>query len=253
MTQAETLPKPFVLTAEQQKGVTKIQDDLGKDLKANTTAAVKTACELMHNLGIPKQEICHLICQRAEEWDYSERHLRRFVPIGYKNQEQRDIRLTHAHEGGHDDHQHEGETKVSPAQTKTLEVNNGQDIKFETKDTMMTKKGRLTANEMIQRYKDEAILAKRKLTEYRVDNDYTPIFRCIREQRSDAELAEKVRNFMKENKTYKEWLKQEDTFEASVTVEGKTKEQAYLELNAKNNEIAVAVKSKSKKLKKIKK
>ena len=93
MTQAETLPKPFELTAEQQKGVTKIQDDLGKDLKANTTAAVKTACELMENLGIPKQEICHLVCQRAEEWDYSEGHLRSFVPIEYKNQAQREVRL----------------------------------------------------------------------------------------------------------------------------------------------------------------
>jgi nucleotide-binding universal stress UspA family protein len=246
MTQVETVPviKTFVLTSEQQNGVTKIQHELGKDLKANTTAAVKTACELMENLGIPKQEICHLICQRAEEWDYSEDHLRRFVPVEYKNKAQREVRLTHAHthEGRHNDDQHE---------TKTIQVNNGQDIKFETKDPMMMKKGHLTASEMIQKYKDQARLAERKLTEYRVDNDYTPIFKYIREQRSDAELAEKVRNFMEENKTYKEWLKQEDEFEASVTVEGKTKEQAYIDNNM-NNEISVAIKSKSKKSKRIK-
>ena len=58
ITEAETIPKPFELTAEQQKGVIKIQDDMMEDIRHNTRAAVKTACESMKILGIPKQEIC---------------------------------------------------------------------------------------------------------------------------------------------------------------------------------------------------
>jgi hypothetical protein len=243
MTQAETVPKPFELTDEQQKNATRICDQMVINVQRSTADKIKQACEDMDRVGIPKQTICYLVCQRAGEMGYSEGHLRRLVPTEYKDQAQREVRLIHAHEGEHDVHQHE---------TKTLQVSKGQDIQFETNDsTMSMKKGRLTASEMIQKYKEEALLAKRKLNEYRVDNDYTPIFKCIREQKSDAELAERVRNFMKENKTYKEWLKQEDAFEASITVEGKTKEEAYLDLN-KNNQIAVAVKSKSKKSKKIK-
>ena len=66
---------------------------------------VKTACEFMEKLGIPKQEICYLVCQRAEEWEYSEGYLETFVPAEYKNQAQREVRLTH--EGEHNVHQHE--------------------------------------------------------------------------------------------------------------------------------------------------
>jgi hypothetical protein len=243
MTQAETVPltKPFELTDEQQKNATRICDQMVVNVQRSTEDKVKQACEDMDRVGIPKQTICYLVCQRAGEMGYSEGHLRRLVPTEYKDQAQREVRLIH--EGEHDVHQHE---------TKTLQVNNEDDIKLEVNDSKdIMKKGRLTANEQIKMYQEEARLAKKKLAEYRVDNDYTPIFKCIREQRSDAELAEKVRNFMKENKTYKEWLKQEDAFEASLTVEGKTKEQAYLDNNI-NNEITVPVKSKSKKSKKIK-
>ena len=46
---------------------------------------------------------------------------------------------------------------------------------------------------------------------------------------------------MKENKTYKEWLKQENAFEASVTVEGKTKNKhTWIKMIKISEELLVA-------------
>lgn len=218
MTQAETMPKPFELSAEQQKEVTKIQDDLGKDLKNNTSAAVKTACELMENLGIPKQEICHLVCQRAEEWDYSEGHLRRFVPIEYKNQAQREVRLTH--EGGHDVHQHETATS-----TKTLEVRNGEDFK-PINPVSSRPKG---TGSITERLKNDLNQTRMDFAQYRFEHGYTFIYECVRDGIPELELGKKVKDYFLKNKWYLSWLKTEKAHEASLNVKGKTREQAYLD------------------------
>ena len=81
--------------------------------------------------------------------------LRTFVPAEYKNQAQREVRLTH--EGRHN------VTSTKLLNTKTLEIMMEKIFNLiETKDTTTLKKGRLTASEMIQKYKDEPYLLKEK-------------------------------------------------------------------------------------------
>ena len=215
MTEAETIPKPFELTAEQQEKVTKIQDDLGKDLKNNTSAAVKIACELMENLGIPKQEICHLVCQRAEEWDYSEGHLRRFVPVQYKNQAQREVRLTH-----------EGELHVHQHETKTLEIHNGEDFKPIIANPNPRAKG---TGSITERLKNDLNQTRIDFAQYRFEHGYTFIYECVRDGVPELELGKKVKDYFSKNKWYLSWLKSEKAHEASLNVKGKTREQAYLD------------------------
>jgi hypothetical protein len=62
MTQAETVPKPFELTDEDQKNATRICDQMVVNVQRSTAEKVNQACEDMDRVGIPEQTICYLVC-----------------------------------------------------------------------------------------------------------------------------------------------------------------------------------------------
>lgn len=206
----------FTLTPEQWEQVTRIQDDMIADVTHSTKAIVKTACELMEKLGVPKEEICYLICERAQEWEFSEGYLRRLVPDEYKNQAQREIRLTH-----------EGEPKGSPAQTtKTLEIHSGEDFKPIIDNPNPRAKG---TDSITERLKNDLNQTRIDFAQYRFEHGYTFIYECVRDGVPELELGKKVKDYFLKNKWYLSWLKSDKAREASLNVKGKTREQAYLD------------------------
>ena len=175
---------------------------------------MKTACELMEKLGVPKQEICYLICERAQEWEFSEGYLRRLVPNEYKNQMQRDIRLTH-----------EGEPIGSPAQTTTIQINSEEDIQPIHKDPISTSTSTpKKISTYAQQLKSERDEAREELRAFRLKSGVTFVYECLMKEIPEPELGKKVKEYFLKDKWYLKWLKEENLF----NVKGKTREEAYL-------------------------
>ena len=107
MVATETISKEtiFALTVEQEKTVTriinkfveqtvKIIEPLENSVTGTLREAVVTVCEDLNNAGIPKQSISSLVCQKADKFNKYPDYLRTFIPSEYKNQAQREIRLS---------------------------------------------------------------------------------------------------------------------------------------------------------------
>lgn len=222
MTEAETIAKPFELTAEQKNILTGLQHAFISDAQKiiePLSNRVLQFCKDLEEQKFPKQQICFYVCECAEMIGVSDRHLRRLVPTEYKNEEQREVRLTHVHEGGH--------MSTSTIEPTTLEVNSEEDIEPIHEDPVSTST-HITAKKIgsyTQQLKSERDKAREELRSFRLRSGVTFVYECLMKEIPEPELGKKIKEYFLKDKWYLKWLKEENVF----NVKGKTPEQAYLE------------------------
>jgi hypothetical protein len=233
MTEAETVTKESVieLTTDQQMIASKIIDkfvdrtvvaiaEIEKPVAAVLRKNVEMVCDDLANAGIPKQLISNLVCQKADNFNRTSDYIRRLIPAEFKDQVQRNIRLSKIHEGGNHSHQHE------------IQVNSGDDIEFtkpspspntKTKSHSISKREYDALKTEVESLRTENDDLKKKL-EDTLDVNALCAFAS---EESDEELGRKVRIMVEYDPRYKAYLKKEKArakAKAKITKDKKNKE-----------------------------
>ena len=214
MIEAETITQnaTFTLSAEQQTKCQRLFDLYATKFKRATRTLknlVLEICQSMTSFDIPKQHVSTYLCKQADFFDISEDYLRRLILPEYKDQAQRDIRLTKIHEGGNLSHQHETlEFKADDIEF-TQEPPHPDAAKPKREGHLISKKEYAGLQSKYDKLEAENIELKKTLDDKRLL--YVEELCTLASIESDEELGQKVREMVKHDPRYIAQLKKSRT------------------------------------------